>query len=84
MSSGAALTRSQAEFAYKVKPKLPAQWVAVDKDRIPYAVIIGTTELAQGNVNVKQQVGKDEAQGNGEPVPRAELVSWLKQKLGRP
>ncbi|KAL8286921.1 hypothetical protein RQP46_003927 [Phenoliferia psychrophenolica] len=75
----------KAEFAYKAKPKLPAQWDAVAKDRIPFAVIIGTSELAQGTVNVKQQqVGAEEAKGNGEPVPRQELVSWLKAKLGRP
>ncbi|KAM0748219.1 histidyl-tRNA synthetase [Meredithblackwellia eburnea MCA 4105] len=74
----------KAEFAYKVKPKLPAQFDAVDKDRIPYAVIIGKDELEAGNVRVKEQVGKDAAgQNKGEVVKRDELVQWLKGKLGR-
>ncbi|KAK4703072.1 hypothetical protein P7C70_g3151, partial [Phenoliferia sp. Uapishka_3] len=75
----------KAEYAYKIKPKLPNQFATVDNDRIPFAVIIGTKELKEGRVNVKEQTGKavDGAKDDGEPVKREELISWLKAKLGR-
>ncbi|KAF9515855.1 hypothetical protein BS47DRAFT_1381276 [Hydnum rufescens UP504] len=71
----------KAEFAYKVKPKLPKQWETVDKEQIPFAVIIGPDELAEGNVRVKEQKGKELTSGDGEKIPRGELVAWLKERI---
>jgi histidyl-tRNA synthetase len=68
---------------YKAKPKLQKQFEVVDKEQIPYAVIIGPDELKEGFVRVKEQKGKD-ASGNsdGEKVKRDDLVFWLKKRLG--
>jgi histidyl-tRNA synthetase len=68
----------------KRRPKLQKQFEVVDKEQVPFAVIIGPDELKEGFIRVKEQKGKD-ASGNsdGEKVKRNELVSWLKQRLGR-
>ncbi|KAF3491817.1 histidyl-tRNA synthetase [Arthroderma uncinatum] len=44
----------KAEFSYKVKPKLPAQFKAAESNKIPFAVILGEDELAAGQVRVKE------------------------------
>lgn len=76
---------SQTEFAYKAKPKLQKQFEVVDKDQIPFAVIIGPDELKEGFVRIKEQKGKEanEASANaeGEKIKREELISWLKARL---
>ena len=48
------LPNNQAEFSYKLKPKLPAQFKAAESTGIPLAVILGEDELAAGKVRVKQ------------------------------
>ena len=44
----------QAEFSYKVKPKLPAQFKAAEQNGVPFAVIVGEDEMARGEVKLKQ------------------------------
>ena len=66
---------------YKAKPKLRNQFEYCDKEQIPFAVLIGPDEWKNGTVKVKQQVGKEEATGDGEPIPVDELVNWLKSRL---
>ncbi|KAI9894663.1 MAG: Cytoplasmic and mitochondrial histidine tRNA synthetase [Vezdaea aestivalis] len=44
----------KAEFSYKVKPKLPAQFKAADAAGIPFAVILGEDEQAQGKLKIKE------------------------------
>lgn len=74
---------SQAEFMFKTKPKLAKQFETIDKERIPYAVLVAPEELKEGKIRVKAQVGKDEAGGGqGELVDRSELVNYLKGLLG--
>ena len=34
----------KAEFQYKVKPRLPNQFKAAEKDHVPFAVILGEDE----------------------------------------
>jgi histidyl-tRNA synthetase len=46
----------QAEFMHKLKPKLARQFEVLDKEQIPYALIIGPDEVKDGLVNVKTQV----------------------------
>ena len=81
--SGSELTSPwlQAEFTYKVKPKPAAQFAVVDKDNIPFAVIVAPDELAKGLVRIKPQVGKEEAKNDGEVVERTDMVLWLTKKL---
>ncbi|SNX87846.1 probable HTS1 - histidine--tRNA ligase, mitochondrial [Melanopsichium pennsylvanicum] len=73
----------KAEFMHKAKPKLPAQFGVVDKEGIPFAVILAPNEWnAQDNrqVRVKQQKGKDsdEGQGQGQVVRLDDLIKYLK------
>lgn len=72
---------SQAEYTYKAKPKAAAQWDAIDKDNIPFVVIVGPEEIKEGKVLVKEQVGKEAAEGRGVPVEVQQLVQYLKERL---
>ncbi|GAA96629.1 uncharacterized protein L969DRAFT_94918 [Mixia osmundae IAM 14324] len=74
----------RAEFTYKRKPKMPAQFEAIDRDQIPIAVIVGVDELREGKVRIKEQVGKEEnSSSKGEPVSRTDMVSFIKEALAR-
>jgi len=74
----------KAEFLYKKKPKLQAQFAVVDKELIPLAVLLAPGEWAQGTVRVKEQLGKDEAGDNkGTEVPLAELANFVRAKLAQ-
>lgn len=74
----------KAEFLYKKKPKLQAQFAVVDKEQIPLAVLLAPGEWAQGTVRVKEQLGKDEAGDNkGTEVPLAELANFVRAKLAQ-
>lgn len=72
----------KAEFMHKAKPKLPAQFGVVDKEAIPFAVILAPNEWngESKQVRVKQQKGKDsdEGQGQGDVVELDQLVKYLK------
>ena len=73
----------KAEFMHKAKPKLPAQFGVVDKEGIPFAVILAPNEWNSADarqVRVKQQKGKDsdEGQGQGEVVQLTQLIAHLK------
>ncbi|KAG7091034.1 hypothetical protein E1B28_010094 [Marasmius oreades] len=78
------------DFLAKVKPKLPAQFAAGEKDEVPFAVILGENELKEGIVTVKHQRwemvdGKKvkivtEGSEKGEKVSRAGFVDWLKSR----
>ncbi|KDQ18236.1 hypothetical protein BOTBODRAFT_53021 [Botryobasidium botryosum FD-172 SS1] len=71
----------KAEFMYKAKPKLRAQFEVCDKEHIPIAVILGPDELKDGFVKVKEQKGKEEASGDGEKIRRDDLISYLRERL---
>jgi len=71
----------KAEFMYKAKPKLRAQFDVCDKEHIPIAVILGPDELKDGFVKVKEQKGKEEASGDGEKIRREELIPYLRERL---
>ncbi|KZT27501.1 histidyl-tRNA synthetase [Neolentinus lepideus HHB14362 ss-1] len=80
-----------ADFLAKAKPKLPAQFLAGEKDEVPFAVILGGDELRQGLVTVKEQKWemvpgqgktKIESADKGTQVKRSELIDWLKTREG--
>lgn len=74
----------KAEFLYKRKPKLQAQFAVVDKEQVPFAVMLAPGEWAAGTVRVKQQLGKDEAgEDKGTEVPLADLAAYLKDKIAQ-
>lgn len=71
----------KAEFTYKAKPKLQAQFDTCDRDQTPLTVIIGPKELERGEVRVRRQVGKEAGAGEGELVQRDGLVEYLKKEM---
>lgn len=71
-----------AEMLFKQKPKLPAQWNACEKEGIPYAVIIGSSEIEQGVVKIKDMYNKTGTQEEKEQVvPRSSMITELKKRL---
>lgn len=44
----------KAEFLYKVKPKFQNQFKAAETNGVPFALILGEDELAQGKVKLKE------------------------------
>lgn len=71
---------------FKAKPKLNAQFAAGERDEVPFAIILGESELKEGLVTVKEQrwelvdgkKQKIESTDKGVKVKRAELVQWLR------
>ncbi|KNE73013.1 hypothetical protein AMAG_17223 [Allomyces macrogynus ATCC 38327] len=71
-----------AEFMYKAKPKLQAQFNVCDKEQIPLAVILGPDELAQGLVKIKDMRAKVEGEaGAGVAVKRDDMVAEITKRL---
>ncbi len=71
-----------AEMLFKQKPKLPAQWNACEKEGIPLAVIIGSSEIEQGVVKIKDMYNKTGAQEEKEKVVvRSSMITELKKIL---
>jgi histidyl-tRNA synthetase len=69
---------------YKVKPKLPNQFKAADSNGVPFAVVLGEDELAQGKVKIKEmglQEGHPEKEGV--LVNLSDLVNEVKERLRR-
>lgn len=74
----------QAEFSYKVKPKLPQQFKAAEQGGIPFGIILGQDELANGKVRVKE-MGLEEGhpEKEGVLVDLSSLVDEVKARLAR-
>lgn len=74
----------KAEFAYKQKPKLPAQFKAADTNEVPFAVILGEDEQAKGQVRIKELgLEAGHAEKDGVLVGLTDLVDEVKQRLRR-
>ena len=74
----------KAEFLYKVKPKLPAQFKAADHGGVPFAVILGEEEQAMGKVKIKElglQEGHPEK--DGVLVELQDLIEEVKSRLAK-
>ncbi|KAI1253615.1 hypothetical protein MGN70_005825 [Eutypa lata] len=73
-----------AEFLYKVKPKLPNQFKAADVNGVPFAIILGEDELAQGKVKIKEMgLRDDHPEKEGVLVNLSEIAKEMKQRLDR-
>jgi histidyl-tRNA synthetase len=71
-----------AEMLLKQKPRLPAQWNACEKEGIPLAVIIGSSEIEQGVVKIKDMYNKTGTQEEKEQViPRSSMITELRKRL---
>ena len=74
----------KAEFAYKQKPKLPAQFTAAEKNSIPFAVILGEDEQAQGKVKIKEMgLPEGHPEKDGALVNLTDLVKEVQQRIGK-
>ena len=74
----------KAEFAYKQKPKLPAQFKSAEQSGIPFAVILGEDEQAQGKVKIKEMgLSEGHPEKDGVMVDTKDLVREVRERLGR-
>ncbi|KAL8992134.1 MAG: hypothetical protein Q9169_007343 [Polycauliona sp. 2 TL-2023] len=75
----------KAEFSYKLKPKLPAQFKAADVNGVPFAVILGEDEEKAGKVKIKE-LGLPEGhpEKDGVMVNKADLVREVRSRLEKP
>lgn len=72
----------KAEFAYKQKPKLPAQFKAAEQSDIPFAVILGEDEQAQGKVKIKEMgLPEGHPEKDGVMVSTTKLVQEVRARL---
>ncbi|PQE14147.1 hypothetical protein CJF31_00006674 [Rutstroemia sp. NJR-2017a BVV2] len=74
----------KAEFLYKVKPKLPNQFKAAELNGVPFSIILGEDEVAQGKVKIKENgLREGHPEKDGVVVNLEDLVSEVKQRLKR-
>ena len=74
----------KAEFSYKLKPKLQAQFKSAESDSVPYAVILGEEEQAAGKVKVKEMGLPDgHPEKDGVMVNIADLPVEVKKRLAK-
>ncbi|KAI9755947.1 MAG: hypothetical protein M4579_004078 [Chaenotheca gracillima] len=72
----------KAEFSYKLKPKLPAQFKAAETGGIPFAVILGEDEQKEGKVKIKELGLPDgHPEKEGILVAVADLVAEIRTRL---
>ena len=74
----------KAEFSWKVKPKLPQQFKAAENNGVPFAVILGDDELADGKCKIKE-LGLPEGhpEKDGVLIDMADLESEVKARIGK-
>lgn len=76
--------KHQAEFSYKLKPKLPAQFKSADAGGVPFAVILGEDEQAQGKVKIKEMgLPEGHPEKDGVMVDLKDLVSEVRTRLSQ-
>jgi len=72
----------KAEFSWKVKPKLPAQFKAAETGGVPFAIILGEDELAAGNVKIKEMgLPEGHPEKEGVMVSKANLIEEVRSRL---
>ncbi|KAF4123511.1 histidyl-tRNA synthetase [Geosmithia morbida] len=74
----------KAEFLYKVKPRVPAQFKAADTNGVPFAIFLGEDEVAQGKVKIKEMGLSDgHPEKEGILVDQKDMVAEVKVRLQR-
>ena len=74
----------KAEFAYKAKPKLPAQFKAAEANGVPFAVILGEDEQKAGQVRIKQLgLREGHPEKDGVLIDVKALVQQVRSRLER-
>lgn len=67
----------KVEYSYKKNPKLLAQLQYCEENSIPFAIILGESEIKNGVVKLRNVVTRDEIE-----VKRGSLTDVLRQRLG--
>ena len=71
-----------AEFSWKIKPKLPAQFKYAEQSGVPFAIILGEDELAQGQVKIKELgLAEGHPEKDGVSVNSDEIIEEVKKRL---
>ncbi|KAK4890585.1 Cytoplasmic and mitochondrial histidine tRNA synthetase [Elasticomyces elasticus] len=74
----------KAEFSWKVKPKLPAQFKSAEVGGVPLAIILGDEEIAQGKCKVKEMgLPEGHPEKDGVLIDLAKLEEEVKQRLSK-
>ncbi|GAB1310336.1 Cytoplasmic and mitochondrial histidine tRNA synthetase [Madurella fahalii] len=74
----------KAEFLYKVKPKLQNQFKAAEANGVPFALILGEDELAQGKARLKEMgLPEDHPLKEGELVSLDNLTEEVQLRIAR-
>jgi len=74
----------KAEFLYKVKPKLQNQFKAAGVNGVPFAVVLGEDEVAQGKVKIKEMDLREcHPEKEGVLVNLSDLISEVRQQIKR-
>jgi histidyl-tRNA synthetase len=74
----------KAEYLYKVKPKLPNQFKAAEVNGVPFAIVLGEDELAQGKVKIKEMGLRDgHPEKEGVLVNLGDIVEEVRYRLRR-
>jgi len=72
----------KAEFSYKLKPKLPAQFKAAESASVPLAVILGEDEQAAGKVKIKEMgLPEGHPEKDGTLVEIKDLTTEVRKRL---
>ncbi|CZT03075.1 probable HTS1-histidine--tRNA ligase, mitochondrial [Rhynchosporium graminicola] len=74
----------KAEFLYKVKPKLPNQFKAAEVNGVPFTIVIGEDEVAQGKVKIKEMgLREGHPEKEGIMVNLVDVAAEVKSRLRR-
>ena len=74
----------KAEFSWKVKPKLPAQFKAAEAGGVPFAVILGEEELRAGKCKIKEMgLAEGHPEKEGVVVEMDRLEDEVRERLER-
>ncbi|EON97946.1 putative histidyl-trna synthetase protein [Phaeoacremonium minimum UCRPA7] len=73
-----------AEFLYKDKPKFQNQFKAAEANGVPFALILGEDEMAQGQVRLKEMgLREGHPEKDGVLIPLVDAAVEIKQRLAR-
>jgi len=74
----------KAEFLYKTKPRVPAQFKAAENNGVPFAIFLGEDEVANKQVKIKEMgLSKDHPEKEGILVSQQDFVAEMKARLQR-
>ncbi|KAF2435754.1 histidyl-tRNA synthetase [Tothia fuscella] len=72
----------KAEFSWKVKPKFDKQFKQAEQGGIPFTVILGEDELAQGKLKIKELgLPAGHPEKDGVMIEKSDLVREVKSRL---